>query len=281
MMLLSLKKQFVLSKHISVIGCGWLGLPLAKHLLKNNYKVKGSTTTASKIETLRAVGIDAYTIQFTETGIIGNIAACLENSTILILNIPPGLRRDTGSNSFVKRIQLLLPYIETSNIKYVLFISSTSVYADDESFPVITEKSQPNPSTEAGRQLLEVENLLIKNTHFTTSILRFSGLFGADRHPAKWISGKKDLKNPGAPINLIHQQDCIAIIALILEQHLWNVVLNAASPKHPTRKNYYTSACKTLNIALPQFEDSKISKGKYIDSTKLVQLLNYEFKIKL
>lgn len=280
MMPLSSKKLFVLSKQISVIGCGWLGLPLAKHLIKNNYNVKGSTTTASKISLLSAAGIDASIVRFSETEIIGNIAACLKNSEILILNIPPGLRKNSDTN-FVKRIQLLLPYIETSTIKQVLFISSTSVYADDELLPIITEKSQPHPDTESGKQLLNVEELLLKNEHFATTILRFSGLFGVDRHPAKWVSGKKELKNPEAPINLIHQQDCIAIITLILKYASWNMVLNASSPSHPTRKNYYTSACKALNLPLPEFDDSSISKGKYIDSTKLVQLLNYEFKIKL
>ena len=37
---------------IGIIGCGWLGLPLAKEFISNNYKVKGSTTTKEKLETL-------------------------------------------------------------------------------------------------------------------------------------------------------------------------------------------------------------------------------------
>ena len=43
---------------ISILGCGWLGLPLAKALLKNGFSVKGSTivgfdTAASKEKAIR------------------------------------------------------------------------------------------------------------------------------------------------------------------------------------------------------------------------------------
>jgi hypothetical protein len=39
-------KQTHLTKiTISIAGCGWYGLNLAKELLKNDYTVKGSTTT--------------------------------------------------------------------------------------------------------------------------------------------------------------------------------------------------------------------------------------------
>ena len=35
---------------IGIIGCGWLGLPLAKLFLKNGFLVKGSTTSKEKIK---------------------------------------------------------------------------------------------------------------------------------------------------------------------------------------------------------------------------------------
>ena len=38
---------------ITILGCGWLGLPLAKALVKAGYQVKGSTTREENLETLR------------------------------------------------------------------------------------------------------------------------------------------------------------------------------------------------------------------------------------
>ena len=44
-------------KKIAILGCGWLGLPLAKSLLSKGYKVKGSTTSESKLEILENAGV--------------------------------------------------------------------------------------------------------------------------------------------------------------------------------------------------------------------------------
>jgi 3-hydroxyisobutyrate dehydrogenase-like beta-hydroxyacid dehydrogenase len=33
------------NKSISILGCGWLGVPLAKHLIQKGFSVKGSVTS--------------------------------------------------------------------------------------------------------------------------------------------------------------------------------------------------------------------------------------------
>ncbi len=269
-----------MNKQISIIGCGWLGLPLAKHLMGANYHIKGSTTSLSKIGLLKSLGIDAYYAELTLGGIKGDIENCLLGSDILILNIPPGLRKN-AEKDFVRQIAELIPLIENTSIKNVVFISSTSVYADEASIPTITEETIPTPDSESGRQLLEVEALLKKNTNFSTSILRFSGLFGEERHPAKYLSGKTNLTNPEAPVNLIHREDCIHIILSLIKNAIWNEVFNVSTTPHPTRAAYYTTVCKSLHLPLPQFEHTYISKGKVIDSSKLKQMLNYRFRVKL
>ncbi len=50
---------------ISVLGCGWLGLPLAEDLIDKGYKVKGSTTTESKLNGFLEKGINPYYINLT------------------------------------------------------------------------------------------------------------------------------------------------------------------------------------------------------------------------
>jgi nucleoside-diphosphate-sugar epimerase len=94
----------------------------------------------------------------------------------------------------------------------VLFISSTSVYNDVDAF--VTEETIARPATESGKQLLETEQLLQSNINFKTTILRFGGLIGEDRHPVKFLAVAKSRKS-NAPINLIHQEDCIGIINAI------------------------------------------------------------------
>jgi len=266
-------------KQISILGCGWLGLPLAIALLKNGFKVKGSTTSESKIALLEKNGVTSFLISLFENQIHGNTAEFLKNSTVLIINIPPKLRGNLDEN-FVAKIRNLIPFIEKSSVQNVLFISSTAVYADENY--IITEESIPNPTTESAKQLLEVEQLLLNNKNFQTAILRFGGLIGEERHPIYFLSGRKAIENPNAPINLIHQMDCIGIIEKILEQGqdndcVWNEVYNAVAPFHPFRKEYYTQKAMDLNLSLPEFVEDIESVGKIIASDKVERVLNYKF----
>ena len=203
-------------RQISILGCGWLGLPLAETLLEKGFSVRGSTTSLEKISILENSGIQTFQIEVSQTEIIGQINSFLENTEILIIAIPPKLRSILSEN-FVGKIQNIIPLLEKSSIKKVLFVSSTAVYGDlllesasgDKN--LIDENTIPNPQTESGKQLLEAEQLLQSNKNFQTTILRFGGLIGHDRHPIRFLAGRQNLENPEAPINLIHQIDCIAL----------------------------------------------------------------------
>lgn len=265
----------------SILGIGWLGFPLAKKLIENGYNVKGSTTSESKLENLKTNNIKPFQIELSEKEINGNIEGFLDDSEILIIDIPPKLRRNPKEN-FVEKMKLLITEIEKSTVKNVLFVSSTSVYADGFPIVEIDENSIPNPDSDSGEQLLQVEKLLLSNNNFQTTILRFGGLIGEDRHPIKFLAGKTNVENPDAPINLIHQEDCIGIIVEMLnrvqhDREIGNVVFNAVTPQHPARKEYYTQKAIENNLSLPIFDDSKKSVGKLISSKKVEEVLAYKF----
>lgn len=261
-------------RKIGILGCGWLGLPLAQSLLEKGFSVKGSTTSIEKISVLQKNGILPFQIAISETKIEGEIDSFLDDSEILIIDIPPKLRGDAKEN-FVSKIQTLVPFIEKSLVKKVLFVSSTSVYSEDNS--TISEENIPHPNSESGKQLLEVERLLQSNPNFKTTVVRFGGLIGKDRHPVKFLAGKKAVENPDAPINMIHQEDCIGIIEKIIELNCWQETFNAVAPFHPTRKEYYSQKAMELGLPLPEFDENP-SVGKLISSEKVATLLNYHFK---
>ena len=261
-------------KSISILGCGWLGLPLAKALLENGYAVKGSTTSIEKIPILESSGVSGFLIALLANQTQGDLTAFLANTEMLIIDIPPKLRV-SNTESFVDKIRLLLPFIEASSVKKVLFVSSTSVYADDRA--VVDEATIPRPETEAGKQLLEAEALLQNNKNFETTVVRFGGLIGANRHPVHFLAGRTNLENPEGPINLIHQKDCIGIILAIIAQAAWSQTFNAVAPFHPTRADYYRQKAAELNLALPEFDTMKPSVGKTILSDQLKTVLNYDF----
>ena len=269
---------------ISILGCGWLGFPLAKKLIEIGFEVKGSTTSENKLNILKSDNIEPFLLELSETKISDSVTEFLFDSEILIINIPPGLRKikeATSEKTFLNKIKNLIPFIENSTIKKVLFISSTSVYAETASISTVTEESIMNPDTESGKQLVEVENILLKNLHFNSAIIRFGGLVGEDRNPINMLAGKTNISNPEAPINLIHQEDCIGIICEMLNQvqhdNVRNETFNAVAPNHPTRKNYYTEKAKQLHLIAPLFNQNETNIGKIVSSKKLEKVLGYRF----
>jgi nucleoside-diphosphate-sugar epimerase len=251
--------------------------------MEKGFLVKGSTTSSEKLSVIENLGIQTYLIVLESNNVSGDIETFLQGSKTLIIDIPPKLRGNSKEN-FIGKIATLIPFIEKSAIENVLFVSSTSVYGDTSSFDCaqddtlsVTEETKTCPETESGRQLVAVEQLLQTNIHFKTTILRFGGLIGEDRHPIRFLAGRKNLENPKAPINLIHQTDCIGIILEILRQNSWNETFNAVAPFHPSREQYYTQKAINFGLELPHFNSEYPTFGKTILSTKVENVLGYTF----
>ena len=119
-------KQKITSKEIAILGCGWLGIPLAEHLLTIGYHIRGSATSIDKKNILDSKKITSYIINVTEDGVIGDMSF-FDSVDILIITIPPKVRSNPN-----RRFDLVIKHCRNACIKYkikeVLFISSTSVY---------------------------------------------------------------------------------------------------------------------------------------------------------
>lgn len=259
-------------KQISILGCGWLGFPLAISLVQKGYVVRGSTTTLEKQDLFLKNGILPYAIQLNENEINGDLDSFLSGSDVLIIAIPPGLRKSNSEN-FVSKISLLIPYWERSKRTKIIFISSTSVYG--ENGENVDENSPTTPETESGKQLVEVEQLL--QSKGVATVIRFGGLIGPNRNPVRFLSGQKNIENPDAPVNLIHLNDCIEIIHAILKKECWGNTFNAVAPQHPFRKEYYSKKAISLGLQEPEFQQTNTSKGKIVQSIRLTELLDFSF----
>ena len=259
------------NRSISILGCGWLGVPLAKHFLGNGIVVKGSVTNDEKFGMLRDAGISPYRIVLSDTEVIlddPDFFRC----DVLVISIPP--RRIEGIEQvFPSQIRRLIPFILKSGIQKVIFISSTSVYPDQNQ--LARENEILFPDKASGRALAEAENLLREQSGFKTTIVRFGGLIGADRNPARFLR-KSTQPIANAPVNLIHQDDCIGIISAIIEQELWDETLNACCPEHPMKKDFYEKAAIQSGLPVPAISE-ELAAFKTIDSSKLIRLLNYQF----
>nr|WP_299344564.1 SDR family oxidoreductase [Allomuricauda sp.] len=249
---------------IGIIGCGWLGFPLAKHLVGLNYEVHGSTTSTNKIIELESAGIKAYQVVLRPDAIIGNIEALLADIDTLVINVPPRLRRG-NSESFTEKMFLLHAEIKKRNVQKIVFVSSTSVYGDVEG--VVSESTKPNPITESGKQLLTSESLFLEDANLRTAIIRFGGLIGPNRHPVTMLSKKTNLPNGNDPVNLIHLNDCIHMIQTVIENNYWGEIFNGVYPFHPSKKEYYTQEAHIRGLKPPDYlPDNPNRAGKIVKS---------------
>jgi len=259
---------------ITILGCGWLGLPLATALIKDGYAVKGSTRREENIEQLRDAGIEPYLVEL-DPEISGEEITDFLQSDILIVNIPPE-RRDDIVEYHITQFSSLIDALGQSPVRSVLFVSSTSVYA-----PLnreVTEEDAGTPETLAGEVLLHVEEMMMQERGFQTTVVRFGGLVGYDRNPEKYLSSMKEIANPDQPMNLIHRDDCVKIISEIIHLQQWGEVFNACSQAHPLRKEYYSKAAAAAGTALPPIGPSdKSAPFKLVNSDKLVNALGYTY----
>ncbi|MDX1585985.1 MAG: SDR family oxidoreductase [Balneolaceae bacterium] len=261
----------------SILGCGWLGEPLAESLLEKGYTVKGSTTTESKISRLEEKGIEAHLIKLDPELHCENCASFWD-SDLLVLNIPPCRGRENVVAYHAAQVQSAIDRLKDSAIERVIFISSTSVYPKLPGVVVESDAIEGEAGRPSGNALLRAESMLMEADEFDTTILRFGGLYGYDRHPAKYMAGKTNLERGKAPVNLIHRDDCIRIIEQIIEDHITGETFNAVSDGHPPREMYYREAAEALDMVPPSFKEDTDKEYKVVSNRKLKEILDYRFK---
>lgn len=249
-------------------------------LLAEGFSVKGSTTSAEKLPTLRNAGIKPYQIKVASEGIEGDIADFLSATDVLVVDFPPGLRKDPKMD-YSGAIRLLSEAIAASGVKKVIFVSSISVYEETKDFKIYTEDAEPNATSVSGREIISAEKIMLQNPIFDTTIIRFGGLIGAGRHPVKYLAGRTALGNPLGPVNLIHLRDCKQVIKKVLQNDLFGEVYNAVYPLNPPREKYYQEKAREAGLEIPEFDHSKASEGKIISASKVMRELEVDFQEKI
>lgn len=257
---------------ISILGCGWYGLALAESLVEKGYHVKGSTTSSERLNTLKELGIDSYLVNFSTED--ATYDPEFFQSDVLFIAIPPK-RKSGESDYYPQKINAICKAATSNNVKHIILISSTGVY--ENTGKEFNELDSPQPISESGKALLSAENTALAQKDSTTTILRFGGLFGPDRNPGRFLTGKKSIPNGLAPVNMIHLNDCLAISHTILEQESFGRIYNACSPQHPSRIDFYTHYSISANEVAPDFVQ-ELKEWKIINSVNIPLYLKYIFK---
>lgn len=254
---------------ITVIGCGWLGLPLAEELVKQGHRVAGSVRNPTKLKALKSLGIEGFVYNSEDnTPIPEEIAAGTE---YLVITLPPQKREEPKYYG-----ELLAGIVrQFKRVKHVIFTSSTGVYPQCsgtyyEDFAFLEIEKEKNV-------LFHAEQAIQAATKSTLCILRLAGLFGGGRHPVHQLAGRLDVKNPSGNVNLVHRSDVIRCIGMCIGNPHANGIFNVVYPEHPWRKDYYTKLYRQHDLPAIGFIPSQTIERR-IPSDKIMKTLDFRFQ---
>ena len=263
-------------RSVAIVGLGWLGLPLARHLKNLGWEVKGTKRTHDGVEQMRLMRLEAYYLELTpEINADPDDVSALLDVDSLIINIPPS-QYFFDLNQYVEGVQNLVNEALLQGVSHIIFISSTSVFPDISAN--FNESAIPQPDSDIGRALVEIENGLAQMQDIDCDIIRFAGLVGNDRHPVYSLAGKQALKCGHSPVNLVHLDDCARAIQLLLETPGGYRLYHLAAPIHPTREEYYRHTAEKYGLEPPHFISSEQDPQRIIMAEKICHELEFVYQ---
>ncbi|WP_434926488.1 NAD-dependent epimerase/dehydratase family protein [Shewanella sp. HL-SH2] len=254
---------------VTIIGCGWFGFPLAQSLIKQGHHVKSNKRKQADLIALSQAGITAYQLDLS-TEIDVASATELLDSDMLVVNIPPGLRR--GETDYMANLNSLKTVIGDKQYQRVIFISTSGVYPSEDKIMTEQDATSHSPVSDI---LLQAESLF--SCMGNACIVRFSGLVGPKRHPGRFLAGKENVSGGNVAVNLVHLDDCVAAISLILSSSTVGAVYNLCAPDHPTKQTFYSQAAIHAGTSAPTF-NQQISPSKVIDGNLICQQLGFIYQ---
>ena len=262
-------------KTVSILGCGWLGLPIACKFLDLGYRVKGSTTSPHKLSELKSSNIIPYQLICNDGSIEGDYVADFFKADALVVNIP--FKRDLKDPYFyVEQMKTIVPYVIAGGVRLVVFASSISVYPAHNQ--TAKEDDAIEPVDERARALLKAEQVFLNDPRLKATVIRFAGLYGPQREIASFLkTGRVSSKDGNVPVNLIHLDDCAGIVTAIIQKNIAGEIINACGDAHPLRKDLYTHAAVALQIKPPVFDENEKGLYKIVSNEKVKRLLGYRF----
>lgn len=261
--------------NITIIGGGWLGLPLAQELQCGGHHIITTKRSEQGVLEIKAQGIEATHYNLGDKLDDIRLAPLFE-SELLIINIPPG-RKNFKPEQYIDDMKELISHASDGDVEKLIFVSTSAVYGNQNR--TVYEYSTVDPKTQSAKAHVDAEHHIRITFGDNGTIIRLSGLVNNDRHPAKSLSGRTDIANGQQVVNLIHRSDVISAIEKIIQQEVYGQTLHLAASEHPTRAEYYVAAAKKMGISEPSFLlDESVGKGKSINCELTLSELDLKLK---
>ncbi len=245
-------------KRVCIVGLGWLGKELAVALKKLDHHVIGTTTSATKVDTLERIIDKVKVFNLNDSDL-----DFLNGFDLLIYTIPPSSREKYSelSRLFLEKVLEINPHV------IIVYTSSTSVYGNEERD--VDEQSLINPSSASAKKIAELEQY-IQQSFKEWAIFRLGGLVGDERHPVKYLSGRSIVPKPLAPLNLLHRKDAVRAVLHVLS-NFKSGIYNLCSENHPTKSAYYNTIANQYKMKAIEFDNNDFSKDKVVNCIAIIE----------
>jgi nucleoside-diphosphate-sugar epimerase len=269
-----------------VIGCGYVGLPLAAELARQGHDVFGVRRGTAGDDALKAAGVHPLVADITRPETL----AALPRDFDWVVNC---VASGGGGAGEYRRVYLdgtrhLLQWLAPQPLRAFVYTSSTSVYGQNDG-RIVDEKSPTEPDAETARVLVETEGLLLRaagESHFPAIVLRVAGIYGPGR--GHWF--QQFLKNEarlegdgGRMLNMIHRDDVVGAIIAALKQGRPGEIYNAVDDQPVSQRDFFEWLGKRLGRPMPESvppDAGNRKRGvtnKAVSNRKLKAELSYDF----
>ena len=254
---------------IFILGAGFIGKPLAISLKQGSYNVSVSIRNPENNASFEEQEITVHNFQVGDDD-----ASIFSEMQTLVLAYPIGSRKITPGDH-LKQAQWIAEHFPKNQLKQVILTSSTSVYPDG--MGEVDENCAARP-TDHGLIQLEYEEALRGFYGAKLVVLRLAGLIGKNRHPGRFLAGRKELPFGSSPINMVHQGDVVRFIVELITRQITVPIINLCHDEHPPKQIYYRAASKALNLEPPTFSSEIQQKPKVVSNALSRSLFGFEYE---
>ena len=260
-------------KNINIFcyGFGQVAKSFVNRLSLEGFKIHLSTTNRSETTFNKIGNVEYKSYKFENNNFDEEIFDKLKNSDHILISIPPIDGNDIVINNFSDSLKI-------SNIKWITYLSATSVYGNHKG-EWVDELSKTQPTSPLGINRLKVEKKWLsfaKKTNLPLQIFRLSGIYSDKNNPLLRLkSGNANIINkPNHFFSRIHVEDIANILLKSLTNFKTNEIYNISDDKPASSQEVMSYAAKILKTDLPKTIDeqdikSEMLKNFYKDSKKV------------
>lgn len=259
-----------------VIGCGYLGLRVARAWREAGDRVQALTRSPTRAAALAAEGIEPL---IGDVAIAGGLPPLPAVETLFWA---VGFDRAAGHSYRDVHVGGLGRVLDAlGDAPRVVFSSSTGVWGTDDG-AVVDETTPVHPAREAGRVLLEAEALLHQRAGDRGTALRFAGLYGPGRLPRldDLKAGRPIAADPDSWLNLIHVDDAARIVVAIAAASRARRLYVVSDGLPVRRRDWYAHLAARTGSPPPTF-DAAAERTRGADKRVDPTLLFREFPLAL